>query len=97
MPVYFIDAEEEECKEAILAYYFLLNSTYSMSRRELDRSIESWFAEKWNCTIDFEIDDALDKLLNLGLVTVENDQRLSAIDLEDAQKALMVHWQNAGM
>ncbi|SIS97128.1 TMEM143 family protein [Neptunomonas antarctica] len=91
------DAEEEESKEAILAYYFLLNSTDSMSRRELDRSIESWFSEKWNCTIDFEIDDALDKLSNLGLVIVQNDQRLSAIDLQGAQKVLLKHWENAGL
>lgn len=86
------DAEEEECKEAFLAYYFLLQSVNPMTRRELDKSIESWFLKKWDCHINFEIADALDKLLDLGLVSVQKDQRLSAVELSDAQKILTEKW-----
>ena len=53
------DAEEEECKEALLAYYFLLVSDHPLSGTELDRSIERWLESRWKCQIDFEIDDAL--------------------------------------
>ena len=35
------DAEEEKCKEAILAYFFLLISKIPISRAELDRTIEN--------------------------------------------------------
>ena len=86
------DAEEEECKEAFLAYYFLLLSPTPMSRRHLDDAIESWFSEKWGCHINFEIADALEKLLNLGLVTIQDDQLLSAVNLTKAQQTLEEQW-----
>jgi hypothetical protein len=65
------DAEESECKESFLAYYFLLQSK-AISAEELDAVIERWLAERWQCRIDFEIDDALAKLSRLGLA-VESD------------------------
>ncbi len=61
------EAEESECKESLLAYYFLLEFGGAMTSAELDASIEEWFAQQWNCTLDFEIDDALAKLADLGL------------------------------
>ena len=66
------DAEESECKESFLAYYFLLLQSNAVSATELDAAIEKWLAERWQCRIDFEIDDALGKLSRLGLV-VESD------------------------
>ena len=85
------DAEEEECKEAILAYYFLLVSGQPQSKSELDRKIENWLAEKWNCEIDFEIDDALQKLLALGLVQETNGE-LTAIPIETAIQKFDQRW-----
>ena len=86
------DAEEEECKEAILAYYFLLIQG-PMSRKQLDIAIEDWLLEQWHCNVDFEIDDALNKLLVLSLVSEENGQ-LSALTLERAIKSLDKRWDN---
>ncbi|WP_372738999.1 TMEM143 family protein [Neptunomonas sp.] len=86
------DAEEEECKEAFLAYYFLLVSSTPVTRQHLDLSIESWFSDKWGYRINFEIDDALDKLLNLGLITIQDDQRLSAVNLTKAREILAEQW-----
>ena len=86
------DAEEEECKEAILAYYFLLIQG-PMSRKQLDTAIEDWLLEQWHCNVDFEIDDALNKLLVLSLVSEENGQ-LSALTLERAIKSLDKRWDN---
>ena len=85
------DAEEEECKEAILAYYFLLISKQPLSRQELDRKIEDWLVKKWHCDVDFEIDDALEKLITLGLVQ-ELDDQYSATDIENSIKKLDQRW-----
>ena len=86
------DAEEEECKEAILAYYFLL-ARGAMMRERLDSTIENWLAEKWHCDVDFEIEDALNKLKVLSLVTEDNGQ-LSAVALDQAIKKLDGRWDN---
>ena len=85
------DAEEEECKEAVLAYYFLLTSEAPMTRAELDKTIENWLQEKWQCTVDFEIDDALNKLQALKLV-IETDDKLSVVSIEDGIKTLDARW-----
>lgn len=63
------DAEEAEVKESVLAYYFLLLSTESVTAEYLDTAIQTWFEERWQCAVNFEIDDALDKLQKLSLAT----------------------------
>lgn len=85
------DAEEEECKEAVLAYYFLLISNRPLSRQALDRNIENWLAEKWHCAVDFEIDDALAKLITLGMVE-ERDGEYTAISIGASIKNLDQRW-----
>jgi hypothetical protein len=67
------DAEDSECKESLLAYYFLLAAGGISTPAELDAQIENWFANRWQCRLDFEIDDALGKLQQLGLATVEGN------------------------
>lgn len=66
------DAEESECKETMLAYYFLLSNDRPVSSHQLDQQIEQWFEEKWRCKLDFEIDDALKKLSTLSLASETN-------------------------
>lgn len=85
------DAEEEECKEAILAYYFLQISKQPMSKAELDSKIENWLATQWKCEIDFEIDDALNKLLSLGLVR-DLEGQLTAIPINEGISKLDQRW-----
>ena len=65
------DAEESECKESILAYYFLLAAHQPLSARELDQRIEVWFSQRWQCRLDFDVDDALQKLANLKLAYLQ--------------------------
>jgi hypothetical protein len=67
------DAEESECKESLLAYYFLLLNDRPMMATELDAAVESWMAEELSCKLDFEIDDALAKLLKLELATNDGE------------------------
>ncbi len=85
------DAEEEECKEAVLAYYFLIISKQGMSRQALDSKIEQWLADKWQCSVNFEIDDALNKLLALNLVA-ETDGLLHAVPVLQGIKYLDQRW-----
>ena len=85
------DAEEEECKEALLAYYFLLTSDKPLTRQELDSCIESWLSDTWKCKVDFEIHDAMNKLLTLQLVT-EKDGLLSAVSIVKGLKVLDKRW-----
>lgn len=86
-------AEEEECKEALLAYYFLVISDKSLTTAELDQQIESWFEHKQQKLLDFEIQDALDKLLKLGLVKPISDG-YEAIPLNQARVILDSVWDN---
>ncbi|MFW5425892.1 MAG: DUF3754 domain-containing protein [Methylophagaceae bacterium] len=84
-------AEEEECKETILAYYFLLRAGSSLDVDDLDLEIERWFQSKYQCSFDFEINDAITKLIDLGLVK-QSGQQLSAIPLGDARLQLDALW-----
>jgi len=76
-------AEDEEAKEVFLAYLFLLNSPTSLSKEELDSTIEEFINNTFNIPMDFEIEDALDKLIQLQLVTL-NNEKLQAIDIQKA-------------
>lgn len=46
-------AEEEEFKESILAYYFLLRSEKFMDAEELDLTIENWFEKNYRHDLNF--------------------------------------------
>lgn len=86
-------AEEEEFKEAALAYYFLLTANEKLTKKELDERIENWLAERWDCHIDFEIGDAVYKLERLKLIRVEADH-IHCLPLNDATRQLDFIWDN---
>jgi hypothetical protein len=87
------EAEEEEFKEAILAYYFLLVEDRDLTTTKLDETIESWFENKHNCRINFEVDDALHKLERWDLVSQDRNN-LRRKDLIDALQQLDKIWDN---
>ncbi|MCZ6500980.1 MAG: TMEM143 family protein [Gammaproteobacteria bacterium] len=89
------DAEEEECKEAIVAYYFLSVHPSLESASQLDETIEDWFSERWDCQVDFEVEDALDKLLKLGLVIDSGEEQrevMAAVPIDKACELLDQIW-----
>jgi hypothetical protein len=86
-------AEEEEVKEAVLAYFFLLKENRPLEKEELDGIIENWFENRWDCRINFEIDDALKKLERLELVTRDGNA-LRCLPLADAKRQLDHIWDN---
>jgi hypothetical protein len=86
-------AEEEEVKEAVLAYYFLLTEKKDLTKEQLDETVEKWFEDKHEVKIDFEIEDALHKLERLNLVSPVGDI-LRCKSLSDAKKELDKRWDN---
>ncbi len=86
-------AEEEEVKEAILAYFFLLKAIRPIEKDALDAMIEKWFEARWNCRIDFEIDDALKKLERLGLISYDGTG-WQCLPLAEARQQLDHIWDN---
>lgn len=86
------DAEEEECKEAIIAYYFLLTRKQIRTTSMLDNAIENWLRSEWQADIDFEVEDAMDKLCDLKLVTTDSEGKLVATDLASALTTLNRRW-----
>ena len=86
-------AEEEECKEVLLAYFILGQKNDINNADSLDSAVESWLREKAQLDLDFEIDDALDKLRSLGL-TAEVNGNFSAISLDRAIEKMQEHWQS---
>ncbi len=61
-------SEEQEVKEALLAYSFLLIDGAGVHNMEsLDLRIEKWLLEKGG-GCDFEVDDALEKLVDLKIL-----------------------------
>ena len=85
------DAEEEECKEAILAYYFLLTQPTLSSASKLDEKIEAWFSNRWDSEVDFEEEDAVEKLIQLGLIRSDING-LTALSIDGACKILDKRW-----
>ncbi len=86
-------AEEEDFKEAILAYSFLLNNSSGLNAQALDNTIEHWFENKYQSQVDFEISDALSKLERLQLVVMKGDIYL-AVPLDKAKQKLDEYWDN---
>ena len=85
-------AEEEEVKEALLGWYFLRTAEGSLSVRELDDAVEEWFAQRWDCRLDFEVNDGLAKLRRLGLVAEAPDGALTAVPIGEALRRLDERW-----
>jgi len=90
---YLVDAAEtEECKEAILAYFFLLTDGESL-REDLDKRIESYLYQQYSIPMDFEIDDGLEKLQNAEVLN-HNYNLFSALPLAEANLKLEQQWNN---
>jgi hypothetical protein len=85
-------AEEEEVKEAVLAYHFLRTAGSPLTAAELDRRIEDWFALRWAATFDFEVEDGVGKLRRLRLVDDDGQGRLTAVTLDEALRRLDETW-----
>jgi len=84
-------SEEQEVKEALLAYTFLLTRRQQWTQASLDEAIEAWLSTTFGIEVDFEVDDALSKLDALGLLRREGGS-LSVVDAAEALALLDAHW-----
>ncbi len=88
-------AEDEEYKEAMLAYFFLWRSFGSADPwnvPRLDAHIEQFLTERTGVSINFEVSDALTKLFRLGLAQRDSQGNLHALPIDQALQALDRRW-----
>lgn len=90
-------AEEEEYKETILAYCLLARHRVGpdsppLDHAELDQKVERFLLEQLQIETDFEIQDAWNKLVRLGLADRDPQGRLRALPLGEALPTLDARW-----
>jgi hypothetical protein len=88
------EAEEQELREALLAYTMLRSEggERGCTAGELDRSIEAWLHAQLGVLVDFEIHDALHKLVKWDLVQKLPGERYQAIAADEALRRLDARW-----
>lgn len=82
------EAEAQELRETLLAYFVMLKSGESQTEEELDEKVERLLSEL-GLEVDFEVDDALSKIARLKLGQADADQCWSVVPLEEAAQVMM--------
>jgi hypothetical protein len=85
------EAEDQDWKEVLLAYYGLLIEAEPVTRDVLDARIEELLARMIGVSADFDVDHALSRLRQFDLV-IETDGGLTAVPLVDALRRLDREW-----
>ena len=83
--------EEQDAKEAFLAYFILRREGRPLAKAEIDNFAEAFLRERFGLEVDFEIQDALGKLERLALVTREGDV-YAAVAPDEALVRLDAAW-----
>jgi Protein of unknown function (DUF3754) len=86
-------AEDQETKEAVLAYRFIGKAETAPTAAEVAVGIEAWLAKNFGVSVDFKIADALETLNRFGLVR-RAGERLFVPPLEPAIAQLREVWNN---
>ena len=85
-------ALDEDIKEALLAYYVLLQASDEfLSRFEVKLKAEEFLQTHYGVSVDFEISDALTKLRKDGLVN-QKGETYQAVNANQACDYLEKHW-----
>jgi len=79
-------AADEEVKEAFLVYSFL-STDCAISIDELDARIEKWLADTFACDVNFDVEGAARKVVELGLAR-KNEMNYTALRPESALENL---------
>lgn len=90
------EAEEQECRETMLAYYFLWREPKEegWTEKGLDKHIEEWIKQRAGLDVNMEIDDALGKLRRLKLLLEPTPGRFKAVPIDKALEVLDHAWDN---
>jgi hypothetical protein len=86
------EAEDQDWKEVLLAYYGLLIEPEPITREVLDARIEELLVRMIGISADFDVDRAMWRLRGYDLA-VETGGRYSAVPLSDALERLEREWQ----
>jgi hypothetical protein len=88
------EAEEQEFREAILAYALLRRRAgdTGWTEGELDEAAEQFLQERLGFQVDFEVGDALAKLSRLGCASQTPDGRWHAAELADTLISMDRAW-----
>ncbi|HML42060.1 MULTISPECIES: TMEM143 family protein [Hyphomicrobium] len=86
-------AAEEDVKEEMLLYSVLAKETAKHSDLPaIDAAIEQYLAASFGVTVDFDLEDALQRLLADGIVTEDADGTLRTLGPEAAAQHLDAKW-----
>ena len=86
-------AEDQETKEAALAYHFIRKAEVAPTATDVAGRIETWLAKNFAANVDFKIANALETLDRFGLVRREGE-KLFVLPLEPAIAQLHQVWNN---
>jgi hypothetical protein len=93
------EAEEQEFREAVLAWWLLWRQACGgddggWTAPQIDRAAEKFLRQRCNLKVDFEIEDALDKLRRLKLVEALPGEKWRAVSAASALYELDRAWDN---
>ncbi len=83
--------EEQDSKEAFLAYWAMTQAGRPLTKAEIDTAAEQFLRARLNLDINFDIQDSLAKLERLGLVT-RSGQTLQSVPPAEAIARLDAAW-----
>jgi hypothetical protein len=86
-------AEDQETKEAAIAYHFIRKAQVAPTAVEVARGVETWLANNFAVNVDFKIANALETLNRFGLMRREGE-RLFVLPLDPAIVQLHQVWNN---
>ncbi|MEJ2116830.1 MAG: DUF3754 domain-containing protein [Alphaproteobacteria bacterium] len=87
------DAEEEDVKEEILLFAHLRGHTVNYSQLEgVKENINAFLHANFGVDVQFDIYDALQRLIANGLVTQSHEGDLRTLSLTEANTHLFVRW-----
>jgi uncharacterized protein DUF3754 len=86
-------AEDQESKEAVLAYHFIRKAEVAPTATDVAGRVETWLAKNFAVNVNFKIANALETLNRFGLVRREGEQ-LFVPPLELAIAQLHQVWNN---
>lgn len=84
------EAEEQEYREALTAWFLLWRQAPhdGWMMEDLDRSAERLLQAELKRDVDFDVSDAVDKMIRWGMLDVQSDGRLTARSAEKVKASL---------
>lgn len=92
------EAEAQEFREAIIAYWLLWqqgNDDGGWHARQIDLAAEEFLEQRCGLSVDFEVEDALDKLSQANLIRRTSEGGYIAIGMQAAITELDRQWDSA--